>query len=347
MVESIFMENSSSPNLNRPLGVFASIAAGFDRIAANPLLLLPPLLLDLLLWFGPHVVSPRIFDSYADLLTMPAGTDPALFESMIAIVEEFGRRLNILVALNSFPVGVPSLMSSRLPLQNTIGAPLTYVVNNQGTVLLIALGASVIGLGMGVFFHRTIAHRMAPERDLGSIGGSWFTILLLAVVLYLGGLFLATGVFLVASMLSFLAPILGLLILFMSFSAAVWLVIYLIFTPHGIILYRFNLKQAALESIRTVRFNLMSTFSFVVITLVIIWLANRVWMLPDEGSWYGVLALGGHAFVSAMLLAASYAFFQDRRVWAQKANAILSARMKAGSQVSEDDHNLADRYGGE
>ena len=347
MVESIFMENSSSPHLNRPLGVFASIAAGFDRIAANPLLLLPPLLLDLFLWFGPHVVSPRIFDTYADLLTMPTGTDPALVESMIALIEEFGRRLNILVALNSFPVGVPSLMSSRLPLQNPFGAPITYVVNNQGTVLLIALGAAVIGLGMGVFFHRIIAQRMAPERDLGSIGGSWFTILLLAVVLYLGGLFLATGVFLVASLLSFLAPILGLLIIFMSFSAAVWLVIYLIFTPHGIILYRFNLKQAALESIRTVRFNLMSTFSFVVITLLITWLANRVWMLPGEDSWYGFLALGGHAFVSAMLLAASYAFFQDRRVWAQKANAILSARMKADSQVSEDDPNLADRYGGE
>jgi len=347
MVESIFMENSSSPHLNRPLGVFASIAAGFDRIAANPLLLLPPLLLDLFLWFGPHVVSPRIFDTYADLLTMPTGTDPALVESMIALVEEFGRRLNLLVALNSFPVGVPSLMSSRLPLQNPFGAPITYVVNNQGTVLLIALGAAVIGLGMGVFFHRIIAHRMAPERDLGSIGGSWFTILLLAVVLYLGGLFLATGVFLVASLLSFLAPILGLLIIFMSFSAAVWLVIYLIFTPHGIILYRFNLKQAALESIRTVRFNLMSTFSFVVITLLITWLANRVWMLPGEDSWYGILALGGHAFVSAMLLAASYAFFQDRRIWAQKANAILSARMKADRQVSEDDPDLADRYGGE
>jgi len=347
MVESIFMDNSSQPQVNRPLGVFASIIAGFDRVAANPSLLLPPILLDLFLWFGPRIVSPRLFESYADMLVMPAGTDQALIEAMTAAVEEFGRRLNVLVALNSFPVGVPSLMASRLPLLNPLGSSLTYVVNEPGAVVLVALCALVVGLAFGVIFHRLVARQMAPDRRLASFGAAWTRVLLLTAFIYIGGLLLVTGVLMVASLLSLLAPVLGATILFLSFSAVVWLVIYMLFTPHAIILYRFGLKKAILESIRTVRFNLMSTFSFVVITLMITWLTNQVWMLPDEASWYGILALGGHAFVCATMLAASYAFFQDRRVWAQRASAILAARRNAYQQAADSDQNLADRYEGE
>lgn len=347
MVESIFMDNSRQTPTNRPLGVFASILAGFDRVAANPYLLIPPLLLDLFLWFGPRVVSPRMFEGYADILGAPAGTDPELIELMVAAAEEFGRRLNVLVALNSFPVGVPSLMAARLPLLNPLGASLTYALNEPGAVVLVALCALVIGLALGVVYHRLIARQMAPDRRLASFGAAWTRVLLLTAAMYLGAVLLVTGVLLVASILSMLVPVLGAVLLFLSFSAVVWLVIYLLFTPHGIILYRFGLKKAVIESVRTVRFNLMSTFSFVVITLMITWLTNQVWMLPDEGSWYGILALGGHAFVSATMLAASYAFFQDRRVWAQRASAILAARRNAQQRTSDSDQNLADRYEGE
>ena len=346
MVESTLVNTSGRSESNRPIGVFASIAAGFDRIAANPLLILPPLVLDLLLWFGPHVVSPTLFEGYADLLTVPVGADPAVVDTMIAAVEEFGRRLNVLVALNSFPVGVPSLMSSRLPLLNPVGEPLLYVVQDPGTLLLITIGVGVVGLVLGVLFHRVIASRVAPKAAVSSPGASIAAIFLLALIGYLGGIFLATGLLLVASMLSFIVPVLGALFVFGGFSAGVWLIIYCMFTPHGIILYRLNLRQALRESIRTVRLNTMSTLLFVVLALGISWFGNQVWMLPGEDSWYSMLGILGHAFVSAMLLAASYVFFQDRRAWSRKVGTILASQFGARDNRPEDSAD-SDRFEGE
>lgn len=346
MVKLNFVDMTNQPDSKRPIGVFSSIAAGFDRIAANPLLILPPLLLDILLWFGPHIVSPSIFKGYADLLMVPTGTDPDLVQAMIAAVEEFGRRLNVLVALNSFPVGIPSLMSSRLPLLNPLGTPLLYIIQEPGTMLLLAIAAGILGLVLGVIFHRWVAGRVAPNGEVGSLVPSTAAILLLALIGYLGGLFLATGLFLVASMLSLLLPVLGALFLFGGFSVGVWLLIYCMFTPHGIILYRLNLRQAVTESIRTVRLNTTSTLMFVVITLAITWLGNQVWMLPGEDSWYSVLGIVGHAFTSSMLLAASYVFFQDRRAWAQRASAFLASQF-GGRGKTRADSEPGDRYEGE
>jgi hypothetical protein len=46
-------------------------------------------------------------------------------------------------------------------------------------------------------------------------------------------------------------------------------------------------------------------------------LAGLVWLLPDPGDWFAGLAVLGHAFVSAVLVAASYAFYAGRREWWQ------------------------------
>ena len=43
------------------------------------------------------------------------------------------------------------------------------------------------------------------------------------------------------------------------------------------------------------------------------WVTNLVWELPPGISWFGALAVLGHAFISAMLLVASYVFYVGRR----------------------------------
>jgi len=53
------VETPAQKALNSPIGILASLAAGFDRIAARPALILPPLLLDLFLWLGPRCVRRR------------------------------------------------------------------------------------------------------------------------------------------------------------------------------------------------------------------------------------------------------------------------------------------------
>ncbi len=92
--------------------------------------------------------------------------------------------------------------------------------------------------------------------------------------------------------------------------------IYLSFTSHGVIRYGFGLRQAMRESIRVVRWNFFSSMGFLLSVFLIAWVgATQVWSLPDDGSWYLLLAIVGHAFVSTTLLSASFAYYLSRREW--------------------------------
>jgi uncharacterized membrane protein YccC len=68
-----------------------------------------------------------------------------------------------------------------------------------------------------------------------------------------------------------------------------------------------------LESAMLVRSNLFGVVGFIVFTFIISLATNQVWFMPDERSWYSLLALVGHAFVSSVVLAGTYAFYQGRR----------------------------------
>ena len=56
----------------------------------------------------------------------------------------------------------------------------------------------------------------------------------------------------------------------------------------------------------------------------------QVWVLPGDDSGYSLMDLGGHAFVSATMLAASYIFYHSRRSWLVKMQASLAAQATGG-----------------
>jgi hypothetical protein len=92
--------------------------------------------------------------------------------------------------------------------------------------------------------------------------------------------------------------------------------VYLAFAPHGILRYQMSIWQALKQSLWFVRWNFLGAFGYLVTAFLILWVStSQVWSLPNEESWFNLLAISGHAFVSATVLAGSYAFFQGRRQW--------------------------------
>jgi hypothetical protein len=157
---------------------------------------------------------------------------------------------------------------------------------------------------------------------------AWSRLVLLALVVY-GGLVGGGAVALVlATVATFILPLLGIGVSFVAFSLLFWLVVYLVFTPHGIIRYRFGVMRSMIESILIVRWNFLPTVGFLAAALLISWATNAVWTLPDSGSWYGLLAIVGHAFISGMLLVSSYTFYQGRREWLVAAREEVEARLR-------------------
>jgi hypothetical protein len=149
--------------------------------------------------------------------------------------------------------------------------------------------------------------------------------------MYAGLLVLMTGAAIVVSLATLLLPILGAGLMFIAFSFAFWLAIYLAFTPHGIIRYRLGLWKAMRTSMQVVRWNMPSSVAFLALIMLVTYAAGWVWAMPAEDSWFGLLAVVGHAFVSATLLAASYTFYQGRHEWMETLRRAFLARAAAAA----------------
>jgi hypothetical protein len=87
-----------------------------------------------------------------------------------------------------------------------------------------------------------------------------------------------------------------------------------------------------IDSINLVRWNLMSTVGFLTVLAVISWLTGEVWRLPEDTSWFSGLAVLGHAFVSATLIAGSFAFYRGRREWVQAMQEAYRSQMETSLQ---------------
>lgn len=315
MVKLTLVERQGSGQTSKPIGILQSIAAGFDKIAAQPLLLIPPILLDLFLWFGPHLTIPSVFEELSKYIVAPFGAEEVLVEQLHASFLELGSRVNLFSVVSSFPVGISTLMAGRRPVEVPSGEAAIIQISNPILMLFSLLIIMAIGQGIGAQFHHWIARQLAPDEDLIEKWKASIKAIILAALAFTLALLTLFGFSLVAVLASLLLPIFGFMVAFLGFSFLLWAFIYLIFTPHGIIRYKLGIVRAMMESATLVRWNVLPVVGYLGLAYVVTYLTNLVWVMPYESSWFSLLAILGHAFVSATLLAGSYAFYQDRRSW--------------------------------
>jgi hypothetical protein len=177
------------------------------------------------------------------------------------------------------------------------------------------LSLTIVGLGLGAAFHRGVAGAFAPS--VGAGWRLWLSTIGLAALIDVGIVAVAAVTLVAAATAALLLPLFGVGVLFVGFSLTFWAAIYLFFTPHGMVRFRLGLFQAMRESVELVRWNLLGTTGLLAVLLAVDRLAGLVWLLPDPATWFTGLAVLGHAFVSAVLIAASYAFYGGRREWWQ------------------------------
>jgi len=334
MVESDFVNARPNPTAAPPIGVLRALATGFDRVAARPGLIVPAFLLDLFLWLGPRLGVAGLLRPLAAGLTAPAGADAVMTEQVGAMRQallDLASRFNLFSALSSLPVGLPSLMAARMPEAAPLGPPTGIDLPNGLLVLAVWLALSLVGLGLGSLFHVWVARQVAPRTELLSAAAAWGRMALLSLAVYAGALTVALLTLLVASAAAYLVPLLGLALAFLGFSLLFWAAVYLIFTPHGIIRHRLSVFRSVLESVQIVRWNMLGTVSYLSLGFLVSYATNWVWSLPLEDSWYALLAVVGHAFVSATLLAGSYVFYQGRREWMLQIQRTVTAGQAANT----------------
>ncbi|MBE0696509.1 MAG: hypothetical protein IH586_06265, partial [Anaerolineaceae bacterium] len=154
-------ENPSAVQ-TRPPQLIQSLTSGFNAVANNIHLILLPIALDLLLWFGPHLrmkalVEPVVVD-LIKLLRQTSSLDMRpMWDSLEKLWKLFLNQFNLVSALSTFPIGIPSMMVSQSPLQTPIGAAPVVELSSTIEIALLWLGLSFAGLGLGTFYFSWVA----------------------------------------------------------------------------------------------------------------------------------------------------------------------------------------------
>lgn len=309
--------NTSQGKFPPPPGLFSSFVAGFDSVATHIAVILPPLLLDLFLWLGPHLRLKQFLQPFIDQIPAMAKAFPSNFPDVVTIQTAWtsiADQFNLFVVLRTFPVGLTSLLGFEMPGQTPLGTPLSLdagsFVGVLGSAFLLVLLGWIVGSAYYYWVSR-VALKSEGHLLWRSINQSVLLSLIWVGLLFLIGL----PVLVVLTILMAISSVLGQVALFAGAILLIWLVMPVFFSAHGIFAFQLDALRAILGSLRMVRFTLPNTGLFLLLLVVINQGLNFLWTTPSQTSWWVLVGITGHAFVSTALLAASFIYYRDINAW--------------------------------
>ena len=301
-----------------------AMVAGFDAIANHILLISFPILLDLLIWLAPHLRLKNLIENFLTGLPLLVGEEATEFSTMVETGKEvwlqLAEQINLMVALRSYPVGIPSLMSATLPIETPLGLPKMLDLPSFGFAFIVFLAFIVIGLVIGSFFYLLVSQTaLLGEIRLSVVFSEWprtsVQVFLLAIIWV--GLFFVVSIpaSCLVSVTTLIGFSLGQLTILLYGGFLIWLIFPLLFSAHGIFVDRINVLASIRAGVRMTNATLSTTVLFVVSAFVLTQGLNLLWAIPPADSWLTLVGIAGHAFVVTGLLAASFVYYQDAHRW--------------------------------
>jgi len=320
------MMNAPNPAMPVPPKMIKSLRAGFDAIANHIAVIIIPILLDILLWLGPHVQIKQLLSNLIETLTSSSAWNAAQTETLLSdnleLMQQTANRLNLMTSLRAYPVGVPSLMANKLPLEIPGGSPALWDIPNLWLIIAVVLVLYLTGLGIGSLYFSIVAQAAVDgqvqwRQALRDWPRAMLQVLSLTLALILVLVVISIPTSCILSVIAWGGISLGQLAIFIFLGAIIWLGFPLIFTPHGIFADRSNVLMALRKSIRITRMTLPATSLFFLAILVISQGLDILWRVPAENSWLMLVGVAGHAFITSGLLAASFVYYRDADRWVQ------------------------------
>jgi hypothetical protein len=321
------MKSVQSQALPAPPSLTGSLRAGFDATANHIELLLLPVLIDLLLWFGPHLrlddLVARIFDELKGQVEMSAAGTSDLLQLSGEFWSLLAERLNLFSAIRSYPVGIPSLMMATQPVTSPMGTPSFWQVGSIGGAILLWIILSMVGLVLGTLYFALISQVVASEEiSIRSVmkGWPWMSVQVILLALLISAIIILLSIpfSCLASVLMLSGFAVGDAALLIFGVIALWLLLPFFFSPHGIFVNRSSLLRSVRDSLWVSRATMPKTALFFLILLAIDEGLTILWRVPQENSWLAAVGIVGHAFIATGVLAASFFYYMDARRWLKR-----------------------------
>jgi hypothetical protein len=307
-----------------PPKVFKAIRTGYDAITNHIVLVLFPVALDAILWFGPHLRVKTQIDRLVREMSSISNLLSSDFQEMLQTSQEVwitvGDRINLFAALRSFPVGIFSLLSSTLPIENPVGKPINVEVLQLQYTILITVGLFIVGILLGGLYFAAV--RQAAVFDAinwqklirqwpwfagqSLVLSALFVVLFIAVIIF--GSCLATG-------FAFFSVALGQAVILLIGVLSFWVLYPLFFSFHGIYVKNLKAGKSIMESVKLTNLTFFKTGMFILAALLVTQGLDVLWQVPPENSWLMLISIFGHGFVTTGMLAASFIYYKDMDRW--------------------------------
>lgn len=320
------MESKSTTLTGTPPRLINSIVAGFNTVTGHIQLILVPILLDIFLWFGPHLRINDLFrplmDEWMNTVMQLGSTDMTqlVVENRKAFQQLF-ESFNLFSVVRTWPIGVPSLLSSLETMQTPFGAaPIQEITSYRGAFFLW-IGILAFGVLMGSLYFLSVAYFAADVRPKTSVNWALKGILqtfTLTLALVMAIIALAIPATLVLSVSALISPGLAQIILLVVTFFLLWSLLPLVFSAHGIYTYGQSALVSILTSTRLVRHFMPGTGMFVLIVILLSEGLDVVWRSAPASSWMTLIGIAGHAFITTSLIAASFIYYQGGMRWMQE-----------------------------
>jgi hypothetical protein len=321
------MKTFDSQAIPAPPRVLTSLRVGFDAIANHIGLILFPIFLDLVLWFGPHLRVKTLMANILDRMFSLPGMNTPDTADLIQMSQQYwtalAEHLNFFSILRTYPVGLTSLMVSRMPIATPFGAPFMWEIPSFGFAILLWFVLVLFGLVLGTLFYALVEQASVTglvdwQQTFNRL--PWASLQVILLALFWVGMFAALSIpfscLLTVLMLGGMA--IGQIGFLLFGFFMVWLLFPLLFSAHGIFVYGMGMWASVREGFQMTRMTGFSVFIFVFLVFAISEGLDYLWQVPAENSWLALVAVIGHAFVTTGLLAASFIYYRDATRWAQR-----------------------------
>jgi hypothetical protein len=316
-------------SLPPPPGVISSLKAGFDAVSSHIGLILLPVALDIFLWLGPRLSIGGLVNPFFKLMfdeartTLTSAADLKRFTDFQSGFSEVLARFNLLSLLSrlqTFPIGISSLLAQTMPVKTPLGSQGVVQVSSlpglMGLMFLLILFGWIAG---GLYFRWVSGTALGYAKPEVEISYVWAILqtLILSVIWFIGLMMILIPVMIVLTLLTLLSPALASGAFFVILLLSFWLIVPLFFTPHGIFVRKQNAFHSIFTSLRMARFTLPTSGLFVLSVLLLTTGLNYLWSVPPDDSWMLLVGIAGHAFITTALLAASFVYYRDMNTWLQ------------------------------
>lgn len=314
-------------NMVQQPGIIRAYKQGYQTVSQKLYLILFPLLLDFIFLFGPKLTLIKLFKKILGALSLPQMAEQfqSTWQQWTEQIQSSLMQFNLMSALHTKPIGVPSLFSNRILEKSLLGKQITIDIQSITQIILVFILLSILGIVFATWFYKSVA-RSTEQKNLpvscNQFAKNVLHFIALPILLFSAVLVLSLPGMFIISLAAFFLPVIGSVLYMALFIFIISIILPFVFTPHSIVISEKPFLKSLAQSRLVVGATRTKTAFFILVSIGIVYLSNTLWNLPKDGSWMLLVGALGHALVSTTVLVASFHFFKDAQAYVEKLSEI-------------------------